>query len=219
MALRPVIDRHKLPIEPFDDLIRAFEMDQSVNRYATWEQLLAYCRLSANPVGRLVLMVCGEVRDERAFAHSDATCTALQLTNHWQDVKRDLLERNRIYIPAEMISATISDFEGRLTASAKQGWAVDQQFLGQFRSIMRQCVERTWPLFEQGHDLLGRVGPRARPIAWLLAAGGQHVLRQIEMWNYETALHRPTLSKASRAMLVARAWWMARRQSPERRSA
>lgn len=216
MALRPVIDRHDLPIQPFGDLIRAFEMDQTVDRYATWEQLIGYCRLSANPVGRLVLMICGERREKAVFANSDATCTALQLTNHWQDVKRDLLERNRIYIPKEMMSGPDSpepaDFEARLIASAKQGWGIDQQFLREFRVILKRCVDRTWPLFEQGQDLLAQVGPRTAPVAWLLSAGGQHMLRQIEMWNYETALHRPTLGKVSRAMLVAKAWWMSRRQ-------
>ena len=218
MALRPVIDRHDLPMQPFDDLIRAFEQDQTVDRYATWEQLIGYCRLSANPVGRLVLMICGESRDEAVFADADATCTALQLTNHWQDVRRDLLERNRIYIPREMIEGSfvpseIDGFEHRLIASAKQGWAVDQQFLGQFRTVLRKCVERTWPLFEQGQRLLAHVGPRTRPVAWLLSAGGQHVLRQIEMWNYETALHRPKLGKVTRVMLVAKAWWMSRRSA------
>src|SRR5262249_40556404 len=90
LALKPVIDRHSLPIEPFDHLIAAFEQDQTVNRYQTWEQLIGYCRLSADPVGRLVLMVCGEERSRENFALSDAICTALQLTNHWQDVRRDI---------------------------------------------------------------------------------------------------------------------------------
>ncbi len=122
MALRPVIERHELPMQPFDDLIRAFEQDQTVDRYETWEQLIAYCQLSANPVGRLVLMICGEQRDEDSFANSDATCTALQLTNHWQDVRRDVLERERLYIPREMIAESLRDgFEQRLMASAKQG--------------------------------------------------------------------------------------------------
>lgn len=213
MALRPVIDRHDLPLQPFDDLIRAFEQDQKVDRYVTWEELIDYCRLSANPVGRLVLMICGEPREETIFVNADATCTALQLTNHWQDVRRDVLERGRIYIPREIMEEKASDtvaFESRLIASATQGWGIDQQFLGEFRAILRACIERTWPLFEQGSHLLDQIAARTQPIAWLLSAGGQHVLRQIEMWNYETALHRPKLGKVTRVMLVAKAWWMSR---------
>ena len=211
-ALRSVIDRHDLPIEPFDDLIRAFEQDQSTDRYGTWRQLIDYCSLSANPVGRLVLMICGERREESLFRQSDAICTALQLTNHWQDVKRDVLERQRIYIPAEMILAeSIPEFESRLIASARQGYGIDRDFLGQFRVVLRACIDRTWPLFESGNELLQHVSGRTAPIIWLLAAGGQHTLRLIEMWNYETAIHRPRLGKPSKAMLIARAWWMAKR--------
>jgi phytoene/squalene synthetase len=111
-----------------------------------------------------------------------------------------------------MIDESLRDgFEQRLMASAKQGWGVDQRFLGEFRAVLKQCVERTWPLFEQGSHLLDQVSDRTQPIVWLLASGGQHVLRQIESWNYETALHRPVLSKLTRAMLIAKAWWMARR--------
>ncbi len=211
MALRPVIEQHDLPIQPFDDLIRAFEQDQRVDRYEKWDDLLGYCRLSANPVGRLVLMICGERREPQIFACADATCTALQLTNHWQDVKRDMLDRNRLYLPREMIDESLrAGFEQRLIGSARQGWSVDQRFLGEFRATLKRCVDRTWPLYERGAGLLHEVSDRTRPIAWLLASGGQHVLRQIEAWNYETALHRPKLGKASRVMLVAKAWWMAR---------
>lgn len=211
-ALRPVIERHRLPQEPFEDLISAFEQDQTINRYATWAQLLAYCRMSANPVGRLVLMLCDEPRDQRLFELSDAACTALQLTNHWQDVKRDALERDRIYIPSELSDARgINVFESRLLASAKQGFGVDRAFLGDFRSVLRACVARTWSLFDQGGELLEHVHNRTRPIVWLLTAGGQHVLRQIDLWNHETVLHRPKLGKPTKAMLIARAWWMAHR--------
>jgi hypothetical protein len=92
VALIPVIARHSLPQEPFDDLISAFEMDQTKTRYETWDEVIGYCKLSADPVGRLVLMLLGERRDEECLRASDAICTALQLTNHWQDARRDLLE-------------------------------------------------------------------------------------------------------------------------------
>ncbi len=275
LALQPTIEKHDLPIEPFDALIRAFEQDQSVTRYETWRQVLDYCTRSADPVGRLVLMVCGERRDDETFALSDKICTALQLTNHWQDVKRDILERDRIYIPREFYdphkcndphvaprissdeaifaesaaavgagracspnglaetacavhedspdqgdsaatTATartlppIANFEARLIASARQGWAVDREFLPAARRVIRECVDRTWPLFEEGSQLLRLIQPQTRPIIWLFAAGGQHVLRSIEMWNYETALHRPKLTKPRKALLVARAWLQSR---------
>lgn len=208
VALLPTIDRHKLPIEPFDALIRAFEQDQRITRYRTWDELLDYCRLSADPVGRLVLMVCGEPRTSDLLSLSDCICTALQLTNHWQDVCRDVLERDRIYVPQEFIS--VPDFESRLRASATRGYGVDREFLEQSRHIIRQCVDRTWPLFERGEQLLDRVKPRTKPLIWLFAAGGEHVLRQVEMWNYETALHRPKLSKFRKLKLVAQAWFMAK---------
>jgi phytoene/squalene synthetase len=242
LALQPTLQRHHLPIEPFDDLIRAFEQDQSVDRYDTWEQLIGYCRLSANPVGRLVLMIGGEPRTDELFGLSDCICTALQLTNHWQDVRRDLVERDRIYIPREIVMLTqqaagppswqgeheggqsgqmeasvaclapaTADFERRLSASARQGWGVDHEILESSRKVVRACVERTWPLFEAGAALLDRISPRTRPMVWLLSAGGQRMLHMIEMWNYETMLHRPKLGKATKLWLIANAWLAARR--------
>jgi squalene synthase HpnC len=229
-ALEPTIRKHNLPIKPFDDLIRAFEQDQSVNRYDTWEQLIGYCRLSADPVGRLVLMMCGKqsglgqagapqtssATPQDLFPLSDCICTALQLTNHWQDVRRDIVERDRIYIPRELMPAT--DFESRLVASAKQGWGVDHRILEESRRVVRACADRTWPLYERGAELLDLVEPRTRPMVWLFASGGQHVLRMIHLWSYESMLHRPKLGKIRRVMLIAQAWLAARR-SQQRKAA
>lgn len=203
IALHPVIERRGLVRTPFEDLIAAFEMDQRRSRYETWDQLLEYCRLSANPVGRLVLAVLGEEVGAEGLAQSDDICTALQLTNHWQDMRRDLLERDRIYVPSELIR--IEDFERRFRASAAQGYAVDRTFLGESRQLVRDLLERTWTLYERGEKLLGRLSPTARPIVWLLGAGGQRVAHLIEQWNFETVLHRPRLGKATKALLVARA--------------
>jgi len=207
-ALAGVIERHDLPAQPFHDLISAFEQDQVRRRYETWDELLDYCRGSAHPVGRLVLMICGEPRTDGRFAASDAVCSALQLTNHWQDIQRDILERDRIYVPRELIR--ITDFERRLRESAGCGHAIDHEFLGESRSMVRECVERTWPLFERGETLLPLLAPSTQPIVWLFAAGGRHVLRLIESWNYETVIHRPRVSAAARLMLVARAWMRSR---------
>src|SRR6185503_424862 len=99
-ALKQTIAKHDIPIEPFLDLIDAFEQDQRVDRYDTFEQVLDYCRRSANPVGRLVLYLCGYSDPERQRL-SDKICTALQLANFWQDVRRDIDERDRIYLPRE----------------------------------------------------------------------------------------------------------------------
>src|SRR5262249_15633937 len=99
VALRETIDRFAIPAQPFLDLLDAFEQDQRVSRYATYEQLLDYCCRSANPVGRLVLRLF-ECHDERRAALSDHVCTGLQLANFWQDVSRDL-ESGRVYLPAE----------------------------------------------------------------------------------------------------------------------
>ena len=105
-ALSATIARHEIPIDPFIDLIDAFEQDQRITRYETFDEVLDYCSRSANPVGRIVLYVCG-YRDEQRQQLSDVTCSALQLANFWQDVRRDLVELERIYIPAETDAANL----------------------------------------------------------------------------------------------------------------
>src|ERR1041384_4562096 len=103
IALRNTIDTFSIPITPFSDLLIAFRQDQTVHRYPTWDSVMGYCRYSANPVGRLVLYLCGYDDNERQTL-SDFTCTALQLANFWQDVARDL-EKDRIYIPLHSLHA------------------------------------------------------------------------------------------------------------------
>ena len=204
IALARTVRNHELPITPFLDLIDAFSQDQHVTRYETWDEVIDYCTRSANPVGRLVLMLLGEPRDASCLAASDAICTALQLTNHWQDVCRDILDRDRIYIPREFMPG--EDFEERLRASSLQGWAVDGTFLEESRVVIRRCVERTWDYYEQGEPLLGRLQPTSRPIVRLFRDGGMHVLKLIESWDCETVLHRPRLGGARKFLLFSRAW-------------
>ncbi len=206
VALAPTIRRHDLPGEPFDRLIRAFERDQVQSRYATWDDLIDYCRGSADPVGRIVLMLLGEPREESLFALSDRICTALQLTNHWQDIRRDFVERDRIYVPADLVS--IADFERRLGETIRLGHSCDKTFFDESRKLVRSLVARTWTLFEEGEALLDRLGARSMPLVWLLAAGGCRTLQQIELWNCETVLHRPYLSKFTKLLLVIQAQWM-----------
>jgi squalene synthase HpnC len=209
-ALAPTIRRHDLPMEPFDRLIQAFEWDNRKDRWATQAELMQSCSLSADPVGRLVLMTLGERRDAESFARSDAVCSALQLVNHWQDVRRDLLERNRIYIPAEA-SAGIPDFEARLRATAERGWAPDRDFLQAYREMLRGLCDHAEALFDRGESLLGTLKPSSRPVVWLFAAGGRAVLDQVRAWDYETCIRRPRLGSLHKAWLVGRAWWNARR--------
>lgn len=208
VALRPTAVRHALPIVPFDDLIRAFEVDQVQSRWSTWDDLVGYCRLSADPVGRLVLGLFGLATPERV-ALSDRICTALQVVNHLQDVRRDLLERDRIYLPQES-TASIPEFEPRLRRAAQLGHAPDHAFLEEYRAALRPLVARCWELFDEGRVLLPMLTPEARPVVRLFVEGGEHVLRSIEHWNLETCIHRPRLGKATKAALVMRAWWGAR---------
>jgi squalene synthase HpnC len=115
VALTPTIRRFDIPRKPFDDLIDAFVQDQRVRRYDSFAQAVDYCTRSANPVGRLVLYVCG-CRDEERQRLSDATCTALQLANFWQDVRRDILERDRVYVPAEIAAGHGLDVAAMVTS-------------------------------------------------------------------------------------------------------
>jgi squalene synthase HpnC len=173
VALSQTIQRHQLPIEPFLDLIDAFQQDQRVLRYENYPQLLDYCRRSANPVGRLVLYLCG-YRDELRQELSDQTCTALQLANFWQDVRRDILERDRIYIPADSMARF-----GVTEKQIQEGRCDDN-----FRSLIRFEVDRTAEMFERGAALLPMLRPSVR--------------RQ----NYDTLSRRPALSRWQKGKLV-----------------
>jgi squalene synthase HpnC len=209
-ALRPTILRHALPIEPFDHLIQAFEWDNRKNRWATMDELLQSCALSADPVGRIVLMTLGESRSADAFAQSDAICTGLQLINHWQDVRRDLLERDRIYIPAES-SACIPDFERRLRITAEQGWAPDREFLAAYRAMLAGLVNHAEGMFDRGEPLLRSLRPDSRPVIWLFQRGGREILARVRAWDHETCIRRPRVPLASKLRMIATAWWHARR--------
>jgi squalene synthase HpnC len=194
VALRETIERHQIPIEPFLDLIDAFEQDQRIDRYRTFEQVVDYCRRSANPVGRLVLYMCG-YRDTQRQELSDRTCTALQLANFWQDVRRDILERDRIYIPAD----SMAQF-GVTEEQIRQGRCDDN-----FRQLMRFEVDRTEKLFDEGDGLLPLLDSVVRQQVMLFSKGGRAVLKAIRAQNYDTLTHRPSLSKWQKGKLVIRA--------------
>ena len=219
VALRQTIGKHDLPREPFDRLIDAFLQDQTVTRYETWDQLLDYCTRSADPVGRLVLLMCGH-RDPDFAALSDATCTALQLTNFWQDVRRDVLERDRVYLPAELLTphglthrrlVEVIHLDEQRKREQACGSCVHVGDLGiatllpAYRSAVREAVGRTWPLFERGRALLPLVHRRVRADLQLFTLGGEAVLRKIERRDFDTLTTRPRLGKAKKASLLLRA--------------
>jgi squalene synthase HpnC len=194
VALAETIGKYDIPIEPFLNLISAFEQDQTVTRYETWEQVLDYCRRSADPVGRLVLYMSG-YRDEKRQALSDRTCTALQLANFWQDVRRDIVERDRVYLPREDMEhsdVSVEDLRaGIITLN--------------YRSLIKREVDRTQLLFAEGRQLLPLLKPRIRPQITLFGNGGEAILRAIRRKNYDTLSKRPRLSKAQKLGLMLRA--------------
>jgi squalene synthase HpnC len=191
IALQDTIQRFRIPNGPFLDLLFAFEQDQLVKRYQTYEQLLGYCRFSANPVGRLVLYLC-EVHDDDNAALSDYICTALQLANFWQDVARDSAI-DRAYLPEEdrrHFGYSDADLERR-------------RFTPSFIELMRFEVERTRDLFYRGMPLVEKMSPELRIDIELFIQGGLAILSKIERAGYNVWQTRPVLSKWDKARLLA----------------
>ncbi len=192
VALRETVVAKNIPKQPFADLLRAFRQDQNVKRYATWESMIGYCVYSANPVGRLVLYLCG-YRDEERQAMSDATCTALQLANFWQDVSRDL-EKGRIYIPLDIAA----------THGLSEADIVERRFDDRYVSLMKDLIARTRILFAQGAPLAKMVSGRLSVDLEMFSRGGVAVLDAIESMGYDTLHHRPSISKAKQVGLLGR---------------
>ena len=202
IALAQTIREFDIPAEPFRDLLTAFRQDQTVHRYPTWNDLLGYCRYSANPVGRLILYLCG-YRDPERQRLSDATCTALQLANFWQDVSRDL-DKGRIYIPVDALERhglQTSDVEGRL-------------FDTRYKELMRDLIARTRELFAEGRPLASMLGRRLGTDIELFSRGGVAVLDAIEANGYNTLATRPAISGPQRLLLFGRT--LAHRMLPAR---
>jgi len=192
VALRQTILAKDIPKQPFADLLKAFRQDQTTKRYADWNAVVGYCVYSANPVGRLVLYLCG-YRDEQRQRLSDATCTALQLANFWQDVSRDL-EKGRIYIP--------------LDAARKQGLAesdiVERRFDERYVGLMQDLIARTRALFDQGLPLAKMVDKRLSVDLEMFSRGGLAVLDAIESIGYDTLHKRPAIGRFKQARLLGR---------------
>ncbi|MEM6553766.1 MAG: squalene synthase HpnC [Planctomycetota bacterium] len=202
VALWPEVERYGLPRQAFEDLIDAFEQDQRVSRYDTWEQLLDYCSRSANPVGRLVLKLFGYDDDER-LRLSDATCTALQLTNFWQDVRRDLLERDRVYLPRDIADGYGLDVE-ELPRLVRGDGGELVEVCERCAATVREAAERTWPMFAEGRGLWKLVGGRLRVDVALFTLGGEAVLRRVDGMYGKTLERRPRLGKVARVGLGLR---------------
>jgi squalene synthase HpnC/squalene synthase HpnD len=193
IALHETISALDIPIEPFSDLLIAFRHDQTVKRYPTWDDVFHYCRYSANPVGRLVLYLCG-YRDAERQRLSDATCTALQLANFWQDVTRDL-EKGRIYIPLEALAAH----------GLTEDDIVRRRFDARYVSLMKELVARTRQLFAEGMPLARSVDSDLRVDIEMFSRGGLAVLDAIEALGYNTLEHRPSIPKSRQFTLLVRA--------------
>ena len=190
VALAGTVRELDIPIDPFRDLLIAFRHDQKVHRYENWGDVLDYCGYSANPVGRLVLYLAG-YRDPARQALSDATCTALQLANFWQDVDRDL-EKDRIYIPLDLLRAN------GLTAED----VVARRFDDRFVKVMKELIVRTRVLFLEGEPLARLVSSELRVDIELFSRGGLAVLDGIESVGYDTLHRRPAIGRATQIRLL-----------------
>jgi squalene synthase HpnC len=174
-------------------LLTAFRQDQSITRYETFNDLLGYCRYSANPVGHLVLYLCG-YRDSERQLLSDYSCTALQLANFWQDVSADFA-KGRIYLPLEDL---------RRFGASEEMIGVGENSSA-FSEMMRFEVERAREWFTQGLPLIAKVDRTLATDIELFSRGGQEILNAIERQNYAVLGRRPAISKARKLALVARA--------------
>jgi squalene synthase HpnC/squalene synthase HpnD len=192
VALRETIVAKDIPKQPFADLLKAFRQDQTVKRYPNWDSVLGYCTYSANPVGRLVLYLCG-YRDEQRQRLSDATCTALQLANFWQDVSRDL-EIGRIYIPLDAAAAH----------GLSESDIVERRFDERYVRLMKDLIARTRALFAEGRPLAKVVDGRLSVDLEMFTRGGLAVLDAIEAMGYDTLHHRPAVNKMKQATLLGR---------------
>jgi squalene synthase HpnC len=193
VALAETIRACNIPKEPFADLLVAFRQDQTVTRYATMDEVLGYCHYSANPVGRLVLYACGEVSEEN-FRLSDATCSALQLANFWQDVRVDFA-KDRVYLPQDdMLRFGVSD------ETIAAGVATPE-----FRALLRYEADYARSLFERGLPLIARVNRDLALDLDLFSRGGLEILRAIERRGYDVLSARPSISKRTKLALAMRA--------------
>lgn len=193
VALTDTVRTFEIPQHEFANLLTAFRQDQTVTRYKTFTDLLGYCRNSANPVGHLVLYLCGYKDAERQL-FCDCTCTALQLANFWQDVSVDFA-KGRVYLPLEDLH--------RFAVSEED--IAQQRNTPAFLEMMKFEVERAREWFRQGLPLVQRVSRELAVDIELFSRGGQEILNAIEAQGFAVLGRRPVISKSRKLALVARA--------------
>lgn len=199
VALKNTIEQYEIPREPFGDLLTAFRQDQTVTRYETFDDLLGYCRNSANPVGRIVLCLAGCHEPER-ITLSDSICTGLQLANFWQDVARDWA-MGRLYLPMADCRQFSVDEEDLDAGSCTAG----------FRDLLAYEVGRAEAYLRIGLPLVATMPPHWRLSIALFAHGGLEILKAIRRQEYDVLSRRPTVSKLAKLRLIARCWSQVRR--------
>jgi squalene synthase HpnC len=190
VALRGTVRKYGIPKQPFADLIKAFVQDQTITRYQTWNELFEYCIYSANPVGRLVLYLCG-YSDTGRQKLSDETCTGLQLANFWQDVTVDQ-QKDRVYLPLELLA--------RHRYSVEELFA--HRFDDRFRNLMAEAVEVAREFFVRGWPLARMLNRRLSIDLELFSRGGMKILDKIEGQDYDVLNRRPRISKMERVNLL-----------------
>jgi squalene synthase HpnC len=193
VALAETVKQCSIPKHEFSDLLIAFRQDQTVTRFETFNDVLAYCRYSANPVGHLVLYLCG-YRDFERQRLSDCTCTALQLANFWQDVSVDY-GKGRIYLPLEDLR--------RFGVTGDE--IAERRAAPQFVAMMKFEVERARDWFARGLPLVKMVDRELAIDLELFSRGGQEILNAIERQGFDVLRARPEISKSRKLMLVLRA--------------
>ena len=193
VALAGTVREFEIPKHEFSDLLTAFRQDQTVTRYETFDDLLGYCHYSANPVGHLVLYLCG-YRDAERQQLSDFTCTALQLANFWQDVSVDY-EKGRIYLPLESLR--------RFRVSEAD--IANKNNSPEFCELLRFEVTRAREWFDRGLPLVDKVSRELAIDVELFSRGGQEILNAIEQQDFAVLGRRPAISKPRKLALVARA--------------
>jgi squalene synthase HpnC len=204
IALRAVIRAFAIPPQPFLELLYAFEQDQLLKRYRTFEQLLGYCRYSANPVGHLVLYLCRSYDADRATL-ADHVCTGLQLANFWQDVARDF-DIGRVYLPEE---------DRRLFGYSDADLAA-RRYNHAFEDLLRYEIDRTRQLFSRGRPLVELMPAEVRADIELFLQGGLAILRKVEKIRYNVWKTRPVLAKWEKVALLTGTLWRRVRDAARR---
>lgn len=199
LALSHTIRECRLPVQWLDDLLTAFTMDVTQRRYADWEELMTYCRYSANPVGWLVLALFG-LHDLEHQQMSDRICTGLQMANHWQDLRIDL-RRDILYVPQTLLRQFHVAEEELLMGAGSGTWHPTDRF----RQMMKELMSRTRRLFDEGEPLVQRLRGGLRLEIKLTLLGGRAILDRIESSAYDVFSRRPVLSRADKIRLLIHA--------------